>query len=186
MSEYVEQVDEQDRVIDVVERDEAVRKWLMHRIAVVVCRDGAGRVLVHRRGDRMSRYPGHYDTVIGGGVDVGESYEQAAAREFEEEMGVRLSAPPRMVFKRIYQEEQGPYWMAVHDVRLGAADIASIAPNPREVAWWGWTTEEEIRVAQDRLPFIGGGENALWTFLRHADATDPGATTPTATAIADE
>ncbi|MFJ9413599.1 NUDIX domain-containing protein [Streptomyces sp. NPDC101227] len=173
MSELVEQVDERDRVVGVVERDAAVRGWLLHRIAVVVCRDDAGRVLVHRRGDGMRRYPGRYDTVIGGGVDVGESYEQAAAREFEEEIGVRLAEPPRMVFKRIYQEEHGPYWMAVHDVRLDPAQIPSIAPNPREIAWWGWMTEEEIRVAQERLPFIGGGENVLWTFLRQADRTGP-------------
>ncbi|GAA2079387.1 hypothetical protein GCM10009801_36910 [Streptomyces albiaxialis] len=177
MSEWVERVDEHDRVIGVMDRAEAVRGRFLHRIAAVVCRDPEGRVLMHRRGADTERYPGCYDTVIGGGVDVGETYEAAAVRELEEEMGVRLPAPPRRVFKKIYAEEHGgPYWMAVHDARLGPAEIASISPDPREIAWWGWMTEDEIRAGQDRLGLIGGDENALWTFLAHladeADLTD--------------
>ncbi|MFH9987395.1 NUDIX domain-containing protein [Streptomyces luteogriseus] len=49
-----------------------------------------------RRPEQMSRFPGHHDRLIGGAVEVGESCEEAAAREPAEELGVR--ARVRFVF----------------------------------------------------------------------------------------
>lgn len=62
-----------------------------------MCRDQEGRILVHRRAADMSRFPGQYNWLIGGGVEAGESYEDAAARELTEELGVR--APVRFALK---------------------------------------------------------------------------------------
>ncbi len=53
--------------------------------------DGAGRVLLVRH----TYLPGWY--LPGGGVDAGETAAEAFAREVEEETGVRLAAPPRLV-----------------------------------------------------------------------------------------
>ncbi|MFC9130637.1 NUDIX domain-containing protein [Streptomyces sp. NPDC057099] len=64
-----------------VERGE--RRWL-HRVATTVCRDSEGRVLVHRRQEGVSRFPGQCNWLIGGAAEVGESYEEAAARELTE------------------------------------------------------------------------------------------------------
>lgn len=58
MSERVERVDEQDRELGVVDRDEAIRNRWLHRVATVVCRDAAGRILVHRRPGSAARFPG--------------------------------------------------------------------------------------------------------------------------------
>lgn len=74
----MERVDEQDRVLGVVDRGDAVRNRWLHRIATTVCRDPEGRFLVHRRSDGVSRFPGQYNWLIGGAVDVGESYASAA------------------------------------------------------------------------------------------------------------
>ncbi len=90
MNEFVEHVDEQDRVLAVVSRGDAVRHGWLHRIAVTVYRDRAGRVLVHRRSEGVSRFPGHYEVVAGGAVTAGESYQEAAARELAEELGIRV------------------------------------------------------------------------------------------------
>lgn len=79
MSELVEYVDEHDCVLGVVERGEAVRRSWPHRIATTICRDRVGRILVLRRAETLSRFPGYYDVMVGGAVDVGESYEEAAA-----------------------------------------------------------------------------------------------------------
>ncbi|KPC90596.1 NTP pyrophosphohydrolase, partial [Streptomyces sp. NRRL F-6602] len=46
MTEWVDRVDEHDRVIGVVERGEAVRNGWPHRIAVTVCHRADGRYLV--------------------------------------------------------------------------------------------------------------------------------------------
>jgi isopentenyldiphosphate isomerase len=57
MGELVERVDEQDRVLEVVERAEAVRRRWMHRIATTICRDPTGRILVLRRAEGHVRFP---------------------------------------------------------------------------------------------------------------------------------
>lgn len=97
MGEPVERVDDQDRVLAVVERGEAIRRGWLHRIATTICRDQHGRVLVYRRPENRSRFPGHHEVMFGGAVEVGETYEQAAARELAEELGV--DAPVRFLFK---------------------------------------------------------------------------------------
>lgn len=97
MGDLVEHVDAQDRVLGVVERAEAIRQGWLHRVATIVCRDQDGRFLVHRRPDDSSRFPGQYNWMLGGAAGVGESYEEAAARELSEELGAR--AAPRFVLK---------------------------------------------------------------------------------------
>ncbi len=95
--ELVERVDDQDRVLGmVVSRQQAIQEGWLHRVAVTVCRDERGRILVHRRSEQVSRFPGLYEVEVGGAANVGESYEQAAARELAEELGVR--ALPRLLF----------------------------------------------------------------------------------------
>ncbi|MFD8741653.1 NUDIX domain-containing protein [Streptomyces sp. NPDC059616] len=113
MSELVEHVDEHDRVLGIVEWDEAVREKWLHRIAATICRDREGRILVLRRAETLSRFPGYYDAMVGGAVDVGESYEKAAVRELAEELDVRV--PVRFLFKLLFREGISPIWLGVHE-----------------------------------------------------------------------
>lgn len=54
--------------------------------------DGSGRVLMQYRDNNVAiDYPGCW-TVPGGGVEKGESFEQAARREFFEETGYHLAS----------------------------------------------------------------------------------------------
>ncbi|MFK0026280.1 NTP pyrophosphohydrolase [Streptomyces sp. NPDC090798] len=69
----MERVDDQDRALGVVvSRRQATREGWLHRVAVTVCRDERGRILVHRRSEQLSRFPGLYEVMVGGAVDVGE------------------------------------------------------------------------------------------------------------------
>ncbi|MFJ6405774.1 NUDIX hydrolase [Streptomyces hydrogenans] len=147
MDELVERVDAEDRVLGVVGRRDAVREGWLHRIGVVVCRDGQGRYLVHRRAEHLSRFPGHYELAVGGAVGVGESYEEAAARELTEEMGVRATVCLRFTF--LNRSGLSPHWLAVCDALLPEA----VAPDPQEVAWHGWLTESQLRRALGRKTF---------------------------------
>lgn len=156
--ELVERVDEADRVVGVVERAEAVRRGWLHRVAVTVCRDAGGRVLVHRRADGVSRFPGQYDWLVGGGVDVGESWEEAAARELAEELGVR--ADVRFAFKFLCRGAISPYWLGVHE----AVVAEEIVPDPAEIAWHGWFAEGELWELTRQLPFVPDAVEALRRF----------------------
>ncbi|UKY54282.1 NUDIX hydrolase [Streptomyces inhibens] len=138
MGELVERVDEHDEVLSVVDRREAIRHGWLHRIATIVCRDTAGRILVHRRSDGVSRFPGQLNWMLGGAVDVAESYEDAAARELVEELGVH--ARPRFVFKFLCAGVISPYWLGLHEVVV----TEPVQPDPSEVAWHDWLTESEL------------------------------------------
>ncbi|RVU22891.1 NUDIX domain-containing protein [Streptomyces antnestii] len=159
MSELVDHVDEQDRVLGTVDRSTAVRDGRLHRVATVVCRDPAGRILVHRRPSHASRFPGRYNWLIGGAVGAGESYEAAAARELAEELGVR--APVRFVFKYLCQGEIGPYWLAVHEATVDGP----VAPLPSEVSWHDWLTETGLTNAMRQYPFV---TDSLEAYARYA------------------
>ncbi|MGW4798182.1 NUDIX hydrolase [Nonomuraea sp. NPDC004297] len=166
MGELIERVDEQDRVLEVVERAEAVRRRWMHRIATTICRDPTGRILVLRRAERHVRFPGHYDVLVGGGVGVGESYEDAAARELAEELGAGV--PVRFLFTFLCQEGISPVWFGVHEALIAEP----LAADPSEIAWYAWLTELELRKVVDRGPFVPGGREALRRYLgRSAPAT---------------
>ncbi|MFL5999709.1 MAG: NUDIX domain-containing protein [Streptomyces sp.] len=140
MDELVERVDDQDRVLGVVvSRRQAVREGWLHRVAVTLCRDDRGRILVHRRSAQLSRFPGLYEVVLGGAVNVGESYEEAAARELTEELGVRVL--PRLLFTFLNRSGLSPHWLGVHEAVVPDA----VAADADEVAWHDWLAEPELR-----------------------------------------
>ncbi|MBO4252557.1 NUDIX domain-containing protein [Streptomyces griseorubiginosus] len=156
----MERVDEQDRVLGmVVSRQQAVREGWLHRVAVTVCRDECGRILVHRRSEQLSRFPGHYEAVVGGAVDVGESYEQAAARELAEELGIRVL--PRLLFTFLNRNGLSPHWLGVHQALVPDA----VAADPDEVAWHGWLTEPELRSALLKWRFTPDSHEAFNRYL---------------------
>jgi isopentenyldiphosphate isomerase len=52
--------------------------------------DGTGRLYLQKRAADKDRYPGRWDTSVGGHVAPGESPEQAIRREAKEELGIDL------------------------------------------------------------------------------------------------
>jgi 8-oxo-dGTP pyrophosphatase MutT (NUDIX family) len=159
MGELVERVDGQDRVLGVVDRGEAIEKRWLHRVATTVCRDPEGRFLVHRRPESVSRFPGQYNWLIGGAVDVGESYEEAAARELFEEL--RVAAPVRFLFKFLCRGAISPYWLGVHEAVVPGA----IEADPAEVAWHGWVEESEVPDVLRRWVFVPDGLEVMRRYL---------------------
>ncbi|MGW4163451.1 NUDIX hydrolase [Streptomyces sp. NPDC004788] len=160
MDEVVERVDGQDRLLGmVVSRRQAIREGWLHRVAVTVCRDERGRILVHRRSEHVSRFPGLYEVGVGGAAHVGESYEQAAARELAEEVGIR--ALPRLLFTFINRSGLSPHWLGVHEAVVPDAVVL----DPDEVAWHGWLTEPELRSALLEGHFTPDSSEAFSRYL---------------------
>lgn len=164
MGELVERVDEHDHVLGVVDRDSAIRHKWMHRIATIVCRDAGGRILVHRRPDGVSLFPGRFNWMLGGAVNVGESYEDAAARELAEELGVE--GRPGFVFKFLCKGAISPYWLGLHEVVVEGP----IQPDPSEIAWYDWCSESYLSGFVRRQTFVPDAREA---FDRYRALTDP-------------
>lgn len=71
-----------------VSRTEMRTRNLCHRAVFVVVHSGDGRLLVHRRAESKDLWPGWWDIAVGGVVIGNESYEVAASRELDEEIGL--------------------------------------------------------------------------------------------------
>lgn len=61
---------------------------LVHRAVRVVIFDTAGRILLQKRSMNKDIQPGKWDTAVGGHLDSGEDYLDAAKREMREELGI--------------------------------------------------------------------------------------------------
>ena len=97
--------------------------------------DDRGRVLLVRRADDSKSEPGMWARP-GGTVELGEGVEEALAREFLEEVNVRIEAP--VLFDLTTQK--GPHWVAIGYI-AGLAGPAEEACNNEphkhpEVAWF--------------------------------------------------
>lgn len=70
---------------------------LAHREVHVWFITPARELIFQRRSMNKSSYPGLLDATVGGHVEIGDSYEQAALREVEEEAGIILN-PEQLIF----------------------------------------------------------------------------------------
>lgn len=143
--ELLDVVDAEDRVVDRAPRGEVMARRLRHRCASIRVRDPRGRLFVHRRTPAKLVFPSMYDVVVGGVVGAGESYDAAALREAEEELGVRgLPAPtPRLTF--LFESPDHQWFVRAYEVECALP----VRPQPEEIAWWDWLPEEEV---ERRLP----------------------------------
>ena len=145
--ELVEIVDEHDRVVEIVPRREMRARRLRHRCTYVFVLDPAGRLYVHRRTETKDVYPGFYDVVAGGVNAAGETYDESAARETAEELGV--TASPTYRFTQPYDGPDGRSFGAVYDVVWDGP----IVWQPEEVVWGAFLPLEEVDelIARERF-----------------------------------
>lgn len=172
--EILDIVDEDDRVTGRSPRGAAYARKLRHRCAFVLVRDTEGRIFVHRRTPTKLVFPSLYDMFVGGVVGAGESYDEAALREAEEELGVSGLPRPEYLFKFLYDDGAGrTWWSAVYEVRC---DLP-VRPQAEEVAWHAFLTEAEL---ERRLTAWTWTPDSLAAYerLRTTRAREPGPERP--------
>lgn len=136
---------------------------LRHRAVHVLVFDGTGRLFLQKRSARKDTAPGLWDTSVGGHMQPGEQPEEAAQREFKEELGVTpgpLTPAYRYEWSTTYETEliiafacrhQGPFQLQVAEIddgrfwsdteinaRLGRGLFTPQFEQeyPRMRAWW--------------------------------------------------
>ncbi|NEA63222.1 NUDIX domain-containing protein [Streptomyces sp. SID12488] len=140
-AEILDIVDENDEVVGRSPRGEAYARGLRHRCVFIQARDARGRLFVHRRTSTKLVFPSLYDMFVGGVVGAGESYDDAALREAEEELGVTGLPRPEPLFKFLYDGGAGrSWWSAVYEVRCELP----VHPQVEEVAWHAFLPEDEV------------------------------------------
>ncbi len=88
--ELVDIVDDNDNVIDTVERHIMREKHLPHRASYIAVCDKSGRFVVEVRTLTKDYAPGLFDACVGGVLQHGEDPFNGALRELHEEIGISL------------------------------------------------------------------------------------------------
>jgi 8-oxo-dGTP pyrophosphatase MutT (NUDIX family) len=101
-------------------------------VAVVLLPDdeGSGCFLLTKRAPTLRSHTGQW-ALPGGRIDAGESAEQAALRELDEEVGLKLGPGTLLGFLDDYPTRSG---FVITPVVFWAEDPGTLAPNPAEVA----------------------------------------------------
>lgn len=173
--EILDIVDEQDRVVGRSPRGEVYAKGLRHRCVLVLARDADDRIFVHRRTPTKLVFPSRYDMFVGGVVGAGESYDSAALREAEEELGVSGLPRPVPLFKFLYESgssgedaEGGAsprhsWWSYVYEVRC----TLPVSPQVEEVAWHTFLPVAELERRLGTWDWVPDGAAAYARLRAH-------------------
>lgn len=108
-------VDQDNRETGAVSRATMRRQNLIHRASYILVTNDAGEIFVQKRTMTKDIYPGYFDIAAGGVVLAGESYEESAARELREELGV--SAPLVSHFDHYFEEADNRVWGRIFSCR---------------------------------------------------------------------
>ena len=92
-------VDSQDRVIGQRYRSEVHQLSLRHRSVHLFVFNTESELFLQKRSMRKDSSPGKWDSSASGHVDDSEDYDSCVVREAKEELGVKLTEPPKKLFK---------------------------------------------------------------------------------------
>jgi isopentenyldiphosphate isomerase len=138
-----------DELVIVVDRDNNITgsatrrrmraERLPHRCSYILVFTSRGELLVQKRTVIKDIYPGYWDPAAGGVMQVGETYEESAAREVAEELGVR-GVELRPLFDQWFEDERSAVWgrafTCVYDgpLELQAEEVQLVEPmRPADV-----------------------------------------------------
>jgi isopentenyl-diphosphate delta-isomerase len=136
--EQLEIFDRHNRLIGQASRGVIHRLGLRHRAVHIFVCDDAGRLYLQLRHQHKDQYPGHWDTSAAGHVSPGEGYADAAAREMEEELGLRQQ------LTRLAEVAACPETGWEHVVLFQCRTAVAPTPNPEEIERGGFFSLEEI------------------------------------------
>jgi 8-oxo-dGTP pyrophosphatase MutT (NUDIX family) len=124
-------VDRENREVGIASRQEMRAGNLPHRATYVFIRRPDGMLVGQHRTKNKDVYPGYIDLAAGGVVSAGETYEQGAARELAEEMGISGVAL-RSHFDFWFEDGRGKVWGRVFSCQWGG-ELEELVPQPDEV-----------------------------------------------------
>ena len=141
--EIFDVVDANDQVIGTATRAEVHAQKLTHRAVHVFVFNKRGDLLLQKRSLLKDMCPGLWDSSVSGHLDAGESYEAAAVRELEEEMGITTETTPEEIARIAPGLETGWEHMRLyrirHDgaLRFPAAEVDAVMWFPlSEITAW--------------------------------------------------
>jgi 8-oxo-dGTP pyrophosphatase MutT (NUDIX family) len=158
--EIVTVVDEHNNVVGAVPRQEMRAKRLPHRSTYILVFNERGELYVQKRTLTKDVFPGYFDVAAGGVVLAGETYEQGAARELEEEMGIRGVALTRL-FDFYFEHEHTRLWGCAFSCMYDGA----ISLQEEEVESGAFMPVRDILHRAETEPYTPDGMYVLRRYL---------------------
>lgn len=90
MLELLNIVNDQDQIIGQETRKKIHEEGLLHREIHVYFTTPKGEIILQHRAKDKDTFPDLFDATVGGHVEIGESYEEAAIKEAKEETGMEI------------------------------------------------------------------------------------------------
>lgn len=154
MEEKVVLVDEDDKVLDFMGKQEAHEKGLLHRAISILIFNDKGELLLQQRADCKYHWAGIWSNTVCTHPREKETYLQAANRRLTEELG--FSTELKEVFSFIYKaldEESGLTEHELDHVFTGTYN-GEIPFNTDEVKAVRWISYPELKKEIEKDPAI--------------------------------
>ena len=103
--ETLDVINEKDEVVGKVSKKEIYDKLLPHRIVHILIFNDNGEIALQLSSEKKDFCPRYWGTSVGGHVRSGESCEEAALREFSEELGTTSNID--FAYKDWYGDKRG-------------------------------------------------------------------------------
>jgi isopentenyldiphosphate isomerase len=165
VDEFVDVVDENDRVVTQATRREVRVRNLRHRAVYVLVFNTTGQLFVHRRTLSKDIFPGYWDVAVGGVVAAGEGYDAGARRELREELGVS-EARLRRLFSVRYEDETNRVAGMVYSCMCDGPFVLQAS----EIASGEWMDFDVVLEKTQRLRFCPDGLEVLRRYLAKLEA----------------
>jgi 16S rRNA (adenine1518-N6/adenine1519-N6)-dimethyltransferase len=120
-------VDKNDRILRYASRSHVHGNNLRHRAVHILIFNQAGEVYLQQRARWKDRHPLRWDSSAAGHVNAGESYDETARRELEEELGVTVPLKKISRLPASERTDQEFVWVYRGEVS------GNLAPNRTEI-----------------------------------------------------
>lgn len=101
-------VDENDNIIGQTTRKEIHEKGLLHKEIHVWFITPQGEIILQHRAKDKDTFPDLLDATVGGHVEIGDSYENTALKEMEEETGIHVDIKNLHFIKKLRNRSEDP------------------------------------------------------------------------------
>lgn len=128
---------------------DAIRAGQIRLVVRIMIKNKAGQYLIQKRNMNMLNYPGYWDNSAAGHVDEGETPEEAAYRELDEEVGIKDVILTKVA--EYYSEYPIPGGLpdsrCYSFLYVGECEVRTekVVFDSREVAEVKWVSQKEIK-----------------------------------------
>lgn len=170
LTELLDIVDADDQVTGVATRGEIHARGLKHRAVHVLVLNKAGSVLLQKRSMQKDQCAGMWDTSCAGHVESGQSYQETAPRELQEELGFLPAEPLKTLFKMQPSNDNGHEFAMVYAIEYEGPFTAA-EDEIDELRWFSqaevdeWVDNLVVNDSQD----LTSGFAEIWKQFREAN-----------------